>query len=1340
MSPIRIPTGTPGTSRGRGPDVIVGFLPDVQNYGSEDGISAFAVGTTSCNIGDEDLLWISSTNEHPVIGQNMYRLKDGRFEQIGMSWLKHGFASLNLDQCSLGCDNPGSGSLLGPGCSDPYSAGLNGSQHRLGPRFEVNAFTGEYLYPFTDPPYSGEIARRIQVKNGDLDPAQGGGGAYFIEGHYVTLDDAGSGNHFNNTSYRPIDVSGSGENWTISLTGDTQQQQAAIRAWKDTDDTVTETEVYVPGEGLFIVAAQATSLGGGQWHYEYAVQNINSDRSMGSFAVPIAGGTTVSNIGFHDVDYHSGEPFSPTDWPGGVVGNNVEWATEDHGVNANANALRWGTLYNFRFDADAPPQGAQVTLGLFKPGTPDSVVALTIGPATGLIDCNENGIADDQDIADGTSQDCNENGVPDECETFPETPLTTVRIATGLSGPVGLYSTPDDPDKLFILEQGGRIKVFEGGSVLPTPFLDVSSLISTGGERGLLGMAFDPGYGTNGHFYVNYTNASGNTVIARYTVSGDPNVADPGSAVILKTIIQDFANHNGGQLQFGPDGMLYVGMGDGGSGGDPNNRSQNPLSLLGKMLRLDVDNPPTYVPADNPFVGDGSTLDEIWALGVRNPWRFSFDRLTGDMYIGDVGQNAHEEISFQPADSPGGENYGWRCYEGDFVYNDSGCGPIEDYVFPIVDEPHSGGVCSITGGFVYRGCEIPDLSGTYFYSDWCADFIRSFRYVDGVVTDERDRTVELTPTTGTITSIVSFGEDAYGELYIVSAGGSIYKIVPDDGAPECGNGTVEDGEQCDPPDGETCDEFCQFIDPDAPGDTCASATPICPGTYTGNTNGASSDGSASCGSSSGSPDVWYTYTPVENGTLTLETCAGGDYDTVLSVHSDCPGDSGNQIVCNDDDCNGTRSRVTLSVTAGVTYRVRVSGWNGSNGDYILDVFGPDCLMVDPVCGNGDVEEGEDCDPPDGISCDENCQFIDNNACEDAVAIGDVTFDFDTTGTTTDGPDEPGACDFSGYTHVESDIWYCYTATCTGDATVSLCGSSYDTKLAVYDGCACPTEASAIACNDDFCDLQSEATFAVTAGMQYLVRVGGYQGAQGAGTMAVSCDGVPFTDCNENGVDDGVDLSQGTSQDCNANMIPDECDIEDGTSDDCDGGPVGVIAGGDVIVNTYCFGCHNTDGSGGQGFPGPNIRNKSRVELWNKLLPPTDHPGGTFPQFTEQDFADLEAYLADFGSRGRPDLVPDECQILPDCDENQVADGCDLENGTTEDLDYDGVPDICQDTCPWDVNGSGSVDPLDVGVVKTFFGCAVGTGDPDCDAADVNNSGAVDPLDVGVIKTFFGPCP
>jgi glucose/arabinose dehydrogenase len=358
--------------------------------------------------------------------------------------------------------------------------------------------------------------------------------------------------------------------------------------------------------------------------------------------------------------------------------------------------------------------------------------------------------------------------------------LDVVEIASGLAAPLYLCSPPGDTNRLFICEQNsGQIKIIKNGVVLGTPFLDIGAIASSGGERGLLGLAFHPNYfgpGTGqGNFYVNYTDNSGNTVIRGYTVSANPDVADAGTFTTIFTLAQPFSNHNGGCLQFGPDGKLYTGTGDGGSANDPGNRAQNTTNNLGKMLRFDVDIAAPYIPADNPFVGVGGTNDEIWAIGMRNPWRFSFDRQTGDLWIGDVGQGAREEVDFEPAGSGGGFNYGWRCMEGTVCTGMSGCTCNSGVVLPVDEYTHGGGNCSITGGYRYRGSDMPSMVGRYFYADYCADNVWSVQFNGSTISDKINHEVDLA-IPGTV-SITSFGEDANGELYIVDAsGGQIYKV------------------------------------------------------------------------------------------------------------------------------------------------------------------------------------------------------------------------------------------------------------------------------------------------------------------------------------------------------------------------------------------------------------------------------------------------------------------------------------------------------------------------------------------------------------------------------------
>ncbi len=346
-------------------------------------------------------------------------------------------------------------------------------------------------------------------------------------------------------------------------------------------------------------------------------------------------------------------------------------------------------------------------------------------------------------------------------------------VAGSFSSPLAVRHAGDGSGRLFVVERDGRIRIIDGGSVLPSPFLDIDPLVLSGGEQGLLGLAFHPAYAKNGFFYVNYTRAASpddQTVIERYTVSGNPNVADPDSGMEVIVIDQDFGNHNGGDIHFGPDGYLYIGMGDGGSGGDPFGRAQDLDELLGKMLRLDVDGGMPYaIPPSNPFVGIAGR-DEIWAYGLRNPWRFSFDRGTGDLLIGDVGQNAWEEIDFQPAASAGGENYGWNLCEGTNPFSGGADCSDPGLTGPILEYDHPTGF-SVTGGFRYRGTAVSGFQGTYVYADYVTN-----RMWFATETSPGSWTTEEWAG-NTVTSVASFGEDEDGELYAVSLSGSVYRFV-----------------------------------------------------------------------------------------------------------------------------------------------------------------------------------------------------------------------------------------------------------------------------------------------------------------------------------------------------------------------------------------------------------------------------------------------------------------------------------------------------------------------------------------------------------------------------------
>lgn len=389
------------------------------------------------------------------------------------------------------------------------------------------------------------------------------------------------------------------------------------------------------------------------------------------------------------------------------------------------------------------------------------------------------------DGGDGCSADCLLEDASALCAGVAATAGTAidaVLVSDDFTVPLFVTAPPLDVARLFVVERAGYVRILDlaTGAPKPTPFLDISSLTTTAGERGFFSMAFDPAYAVNGRFYVSYTDTSGDLVLARYEVdAGDPDLADPSTREELLVIPHPgAANHNGGQLQFGGDGYLYWGMGDGGASAN----AQSDASMLGKMLRLDVDHdaaPFVTVPPTNPGYVDGTgAIEYVWAKGLRNPWRFSFDRETGDLYIGDVGGSYREEISFAPGTSVGGENYGWRIFEGNRC-NESSCpDPPTGFTMPVHDYPHPGG-CAVMGGYAYRGCAMPDMAGTYFFSDLCGGFIRTFEVVGGTAVNFTDRTSDARPPGYSFMGARSWGEDARGEIYIMNGSNQIFRIVPD---------------------------------------------------------------------------------------------------------------------------------------------------------------------------------------------------------------------------------------------------------------------------------------------------------------------------------------------------------------------------------------------------------------------------------------------------------------------------------------------------------------------------------------------------------------------------------
>jgi glucose/arabinose dehydrogenase len=362
-------------------------------------------------------------------------------------------------------------------------------------------------------------------------------------------------------------------------------------------------------------------------------------------------------------------------------------------------------------------------------------------------------------------------GAPFDPSTFS---VKLTEVSSGLSQPLEVVDPNDGSGRLFIVEKTGTVRILNDGQVSDTPFLDITDHVSGGSEQGLLSLAFDPKFKENGVFYIDYTNTDGNTRVERWRLSNDnPDQADPSTAFQILAVDQPYPNHNGGLLMFGPDGELYIGLGDGGSQGDPNGNGQNLNTLLGKILRIHVDptntdaDHPYSIPKDNPFVDKLNARPEIWSYGLRNPWRFSFDRKTGDVYIADVGQSTYEEIDVQPANSKGGENYGWNIMEGDSCYAATPC-VQSGLTLPVFTYTHDSG-CSVTGGFVYRGKAFSSLDGIYLFADYCSGLLWGLgKNADGAWTASAPVDTGL--------SVSSFGEDASGELYVTDLNGGVYKV------------------------------------------------------------------------------------------------------------------------------------------------------------------------------------------------------------------------------------------------------------------------------------------------------------------------------------------------------------------------------------------------------------------------------------------------------------------------------------------------------------------------------------------------------------------------------------
>ena len=806
-----------------GPDVIVGDLSGLAQFGSSSGTQVgLAVGTDSCNAGAVPLNWLAlPNNDHPVIPQNLYRMSGGasnndRFEQVGQSSVKHAFTALQQNICGFGC-TPTASTTLGAGCSDPYTASLNsgGSGNSLGSRAWINPFTG--AYPRGDsatPPnsHTGHThtgpSHRILVEMNDLNTTLNSGATYYAEAQYVTPHEyawcvahPGECNMGNNASYRQYTVTGT-TSFSFSAVGSTQRMKPAITAW--TGATVKDFEPDPGNDGIAYIGYKVTNPSPGIWHYEYVVYNQNLDRAIQSFSIPLGAGTSLTNVGFHAPPQHpawandgtvGNAGYSSTPWTPTQTASSMTWTSETFAQNPNANAIRWGTLYNFRFDSDRPPQTTSATVGFFKTGAPIQfqVQGPELGPPLPTVAINDVSFPEtnagttsanftvtlsasstdtvtvqyatvdssatagsDYVSASGTvtftpgqvsqpvSITVNGDAVEELNETFfvnltgpvNATISDSQGVATinnddvyaslpggfaetqiaGLSNATAMAIHPDG--RIFVCQQSGELRVLKNGALLATPFTTLT--VNSSGERGLLGIAFDPNYAMNRFVYVYYTATSPaiHNRVSRFTADiANEDIAVVGSEVVILDLENLGAtNHNGGAIHFGPDGKLYVAVGENANSGN----SQSLANRLGKMLRINSDG---SIPADNPtifpnIVGSPTGNNRaIWAVGLRNPFTFNFQPGTGRMHINDVGQNTWEEINLGTA----GANYGWPTCEGT-------CGtagmtnPIYQYSSAVSPE------CAITGGAFYNPTTptFPaQYIGKYFFADLCAGWLKT---------------------------------------------------------------------------------------------------------------------------------------------------------------------------------------------------------------------------------------------------------------------------------------------------------------------------------------------------------------------------------------------------------------------------------------------------------------------------------------------------------------------------------------------------------------------------------------------------------------------------------------
>ncbi|MCH8476481.1 MAG: PQQ-dependent sugar dehydrogenase [Wenzhouxiangella sp.] len=715
-------------------NVSMGDVPWIQKFGSLGGGFSYPY---------------SPPDQHPYLGWSMYRLSDGRIEQLGVSGAKHAFLTLHWT-CSINCGNM---NVLWPGCEDVYWAGTNDSNFNQGPRSDIQASEGlfESTCSFFDPNCTGSqtqnstsFQNRLMVDPGQLQTA---GADYFLDSWYVVQYDV---DIWNSMGYRRINPNPVSNGWSFGPLG-TFTQGRVLDQWVNPANpgpNADPVSIVVPSatpslrypfnmpQGHINVAMRVSETGNG-YRYRYAVQNYDFDRGVEAFRVPFPDDAELFSAQFVGVDSEPGD-----DWTVTVADGYLNFEAP-----AN-NPLSWFKLFTLEFETDRPPAATEITLDLGGDAVVPAWTEAMLGP--------------DPVVA----------VIPDDAQ------LVSVFPAGSFTFPLALRHAGDGSGRAFVVERAGRIRIIDAdNTVLATPFLDITAQVDEFFEGGLLGLAFHPDFASNGLFYVSFTSTGSplTSRIVRFEVDSDnPNLADPSSQFNILSIAQPAGNHNGGDIHFGPDGLLYIGLGDGG----PANQSQNLSTLLGNMLRIDVDNDDfpsdpnrNYaIPADNPFVGQ-TGLDEIWSYGLRNPYRFSFDRATGDLWIGDVGQATWEEINLQLASSAGGENYGWDVCEGAWQ-NGSTTVPcsLAGSTLPVIEYRRLSPQCSVTGGYRYRG-PFPSLQGLYAYGDYCSGQVWLAREQGSAWNSEAFASVGF--------GIVGFGEDEIGHLYLLRSNGEVLRFVAD---------------------------------------------------------------------------------------------------------------------------------------------------------------------------------------------------------------------------------------------------------------------------------------------------------------------------------------------------------------------------------------------------------------------------------------------------------------------------------------------------------------------------------------------------------------------------------